>query len=243
MNQMEVSCSYERTITPSICDYDGRLSVPDCFGLFMDAAAIHAAELGVGIADMSRRGLFWLTVRTKVHFLRRPQMLERVTVWTRPIEPEKVRSIREYRLTKDGELLAEGKTEWTVVETPAGKIHPMQDVFPESVEMASAPAFAEPFCRIGPGFRAEEGFGSYTVRSSDIDVGGHMNNVAYLHALFGMLSAAERKSLPQNTVEIAFRAPCFEGETLSCFRRAAEQSAEFAMVKPDGTVGVLVKVS
>lgn len=239
---MEVSCSYGRTIAPSICDFDGKLSVPDCFGLFMDAAAIHAAELGVGIADMSSRGLFWLTVRTKVRFLRRPRMLERVTVWTRPIQPEKVRSIREYRLTKDGELLAEGKTEWTVVEMPAGKIHPMQDVFPESVEMAFAPAFAEPFCRIRPDFGAEERFGAYTVRSADIDVGGHMNNVAYLHALFGMLSTAERKTLPQGTVEIAFRAPCFEGETLACFRREADTGAEFAMIKPGGTVGVLVKV-
>ena len=240
---MEAFCSYPITVTPSVCDYDGLLSVPGCFGLFMDIAAIHAAELGVGIDDMSRRGLFWLTVRTKVHFLRRPRMLERVTVWTRPIVPEKVRSIREYRLLRDGELLAEGKTEWTVVEMPAGKIHPMPDVFPEAIEMASEPFYAAPFCRINPRFESAEAIGEYRIRSSDIDVGGHMNNVAYLHALFGMLPSAERKALPQSTVEIAFRAPCFEGETLSCFRRETADGAEFAMIKPDGTVGVLIKIS
>ena len=239
---MEAAGQYQLTVTPSVCDESGRLSIAHCFGLFMDAAAQHAAELSVGIDEMTRRGLFWLTVRTKVHFLRRPQMLERVTIRTRPIQPEKVRSIREYRLICGEELLAEGKTEWTVVEMPAGKIHPMQDVFPQAIEMAASPAYAEPFCRIDPPFSEAERFGTYTVRSNDIDVGGHMNNVAYLHALFGMLSTAERKTLPQGTVEIAFRAPCFEGETLACFRREADTGAEFAMIKPGGTVGVLVKV-
>ena len=240
---MEAKASYDFTILPSVCDFDGMLSTADCFGLFMDAAAAHADALGVGIFAMQQRGLFWLTVRTKVHFLRRPRMLERVTVHTRPIAPEKVRSIREYRLMQGDELLAEGKTEWTVVETPAGKIHPMQDVFPTAVEMAAAPQYAAPFCRIDPKFDAAAHFADYTVRATDIDVGGHMNNVAYLRALFSLLPVEAQRALPRDTVEIAFRAPCFEGETLACCRRASEDAMEFGLVKPDGTVGALIRTA
>ncbi len=177
---MEASEAYALTITPSLCDFDGKLSIPDCFSVFQDIAADHAERLGVGADAMFNRGLFWLTVKTKIHFLRRPAMPETVTVSTRPLAPEKVRSIREYRLTAGDELLAEGKTEWTVIETASGKIHPMADVFDPALELGREAGYTAPFCRIGPRFAPEERLGTYTVRSVDIDFGGHMNNVAYV---------------------------------------------------------------
>ena len=49
----------------SHCDETGRLSVQGALGEFMDIAALHAEQIGVGGADMAKRGLFWLTVRTE----------------------------------------------------------------------------------------------------------------------------------------------------------------------------------
>ena len=77
---MEASEAYALTITPSLCDFDGKLSIPDCFSVFQDIAADHAERLGVGADAMINRGLFWLTVKTKIRFLRRPAMPETVTV-------------------------------------------------------------------------------------------------------------------------------------------------------------------
>lgn len=238
---MEATTQYDLTILPSVCDLEAKLSLADTFALFMDIAAVHAAELGVGARDMISRGLFWLTVKTKVHFLRRPEMMEWVTLFTRPLAPEKIRSIREYRMTKDGELLAEGKTEWTVMEISTGKIHPMADVFPAGTELASEPRYTAPFCRIGTDFSEDGRLGTYTVRATDIDLGGHMNNVAYLRAILGLLSVEELKAFPRNEVEIAFRAPCFAGETLTCFRRVTGEGMELAALKADGRPAVLVR--
>ena len=240
---MEASESYALTILPSICDFDMRLSCPDCFAVFQDIAADHAQKLGVGAGAMFDRGLFWLTVKTKIHFLRRPAMLETVTVSTRPLAPEKVRSIREYRLTAGDELLAEGKTEWTVIETASGKIHPMADVFGSDLELGREARYTAPFCRIDPRFAPEERLGTYTVRSVDIDMGGHMNNVAYLRAVYGLLTTEARRNAPQNEVEIAFRSPCYEGETLTGYCRKLAEAWELALVKPDNTPAVLVRMA
>ncbi len=240
---MEARHQYDLTILPSVCDLEMKLSIPDTFALFMDVATVHADLLGVGATDMMRRGLFWLTVKTKVHFLRRPRMMETVTLATRPLAPEKIRSIREYRLSKGEELLAEGKTEWTVIETASGKIHPMADVFSADMELGKAPEYAAPFCRIPTDFSAAEILGTYRVRATDIDLGGHMNNVAYLRALLGMLSSAELKAFPQGEVEIAFRTPCFEGETLEIRRRPTEAGCDLAALKPDGTPAVLLRAA
>ena len=97
---MEAYYQQEMYVPISLCDREGRLSPVGAFTVFMDLASIHADLLGLGAADMIQRGLFWLTVKTKVRFLRRPRLMERVTVSTRPLAPEKVRSIREYRIER-----------------------------------------------------------------------------------------------------------------------------------------------
>ena len=57
-------------------------------------------------------------------------------------------------------------------------------------------------------------YAQYTVRSTDIDVGGHMNNAAYLKALFGTFSCKELAEKNIRSVDALFRAPCFEGDEL-----------------------------
>lgn len=238
---MEARMQSEMIVLPSLCDLEAKLSVADVFGLFMDIAAAHADTLGLGADAMIARGLFWLTVKTQVRLYRRPRLMERITVHTRPLVPEKVRSIREYRLTAGEELLAEGKTEWTVMEIQSGRIHPMADVFSPDLELGKEPEMTAPFQRIPPDFSSDELLGTYRVRSTDIDLGGHMNNVAYLRAILGFLPGAELKALPQAEVEIAFRAPCFEGETLEIRRRVTAEGWDFAALKPDGSPAVLVR--
>ena len=239
---MEAKLSRNLTVLPSVCDAQMKLSVPDLFAQFMDIATLHAEQLGVGADALFARGLFWLTVKTKVRILRRPRMLETVTVSTRPLVPERVRAIREYRLEKDGELLAEGKTEWAVIDVAAGKLCPMAGIFPPDLELAAEPAWPAPFARIRPDFSEAEALGTYTVRSTDIDLGGHMNNIAYLRAFLGVLSGGELKTMPQGEIEIVFRSPCFEGETLDLRRRETETGWELAALRPDGSPAAFLKL-
>ncbi|MBQ1371539.1 MAG: hypothetical protein IIY70_01280 [Oscillospiraceae bacterium] len=238
---MEAQMTRELIVLPSDCDREAKLSVPDLFAWFMDVATLHAQSLGVGIDDMLARGQFWLAVKTKVHILRRPRMMEPVSLFTRPLAPEKIRTIREYRLEREGELLAEGKTEWAVLDTNTGKLCPMAGIFPAELELAKEPAYPVPFARLNPDFSEAEPVGQYTVRSTDIDVGGHMNNVAYLRAVFGLLSGKELEQLPCRELEIIYRSPCFEGDTLSVRRRRTEGGWELAALLPDGKPAVLLR--
>ena len=239
---MEAQLSRTIPILPSVCDAEMKLSVPDLFAWFMDIATLHAEALGVGAKAMMDRGLFWLTVKTKVRILRRPRMLETVTLFTRPLVPERVKAIREYRLERDGELLAEGKTEWAVIDTGSGRLCPMAGIFPAGLELAAEAAYPAPFARIKPDFSGAETLGSYTVRSTDIDLGGHMNNVAYLRAVLGVLPGKELKDFPQGEIEIVFRTPCFEGDALSLRRRETETGWELALLREDGSPAAYLKL-
>ena len=94
----------------SHCDETGRLSVQGALGEFMDIAALHAEQIGVGGADMAKRGLFWLTVRTRIRFYKRPAMMQTVELETWPGTVEGMRCERYYTMKRGDALLAEAKS-------------------------------------------------------------------------------------------------------------------------------------
>ena len=231
------------TVDPSRCDSAGLLAIDHAFAMFMDIAGRHAEVLGVGMVPMLAKGLFWLTVRTKVRFLRRPAMLEAVALSTRPIAPSGTRCVREYRMEAGGEPLILGKTEWAVMDVRMGGLVPIADVFPEGTQMAPAPDFDAPFVRVTGSLARAELLGEYTVRSTDIDLGGHMNNAAYLRAALGLFSVARLKEMDPKEAEVVFLAPCFEGETLAFRVRERDGGTDFATFRPDGKLALLGRLA
>lgn len=212
---------FEKTfyVVPSICDIDARMGMADAFALFMDIATEHAEQLGIGNREMAARGLFWTTVRTRVRFIKRPAMMSKVTAGTWPGPPRKARCDRFYTLSKDGETVIEGRTEWAVVGLEDGKAHSMEDVYPEGLKILDDTLCMEPFTRFDKNFDGAEELSEYTVRSTDIDLGKHMNNVAYIRTALGAFSNAELKEMALSEIEVCFRKPCYEGEKLRIMRR------------------------
>ena len=218
-----------------------RLSVPDCFALFMDIAAPHAAMLGCGTEDLGKQDLFWLTVKSKVKIRRRPYMMEEVTVSTWPRAPEETRCFREYSITKGDETLVLGKTLWAVVNTKTGKLNRVDILYPEGFKAIDDIAIEEPFIKFDRFFEGEP-FATYTVRSTDIDFGGHMNNIAYLRAFTSLFGAKEWQEMNVSELEIHYKSPCFEGNVLTFEKKQMEDSIHFCAKLPDGKIAVYIAI-
>ena len=233
-----MKCVYSRemTILPSVCDFTGRLSVPDTFALFMDIATEHAETLGIGLGALAQRDLFWLTARTRARFIRRPRMTERVTLSTWPETPERSRCNRDYLVTANGETLIEGKTEWMVMNMKTGRLHPADSLFSGDLDLEDRRVLPGPFMRMDEDFSGAKDLGTYTVRATDIDIGGHMNNTAYLRVVAGVFSTEEWKALNIRELEAAYRTPCFEGDALMIQRRETDAGVELRLSREDRTV-------
>ena len=241
MKNMENTLKREMLVYPGVCDHRGDLGVPDTFGICMDLAAEHAARLGIGMWDLAARSLFWLTVKTRIHFLRRPRMAGAITGETWPEPADKIRCNRDYRLWAGDEVLAVGKTEWAVVNTETGKLHPAPDIYPAELEMRRDTVWDEPFSRLRDDFDGIPVFARHTVQSTDIDVGGHMNNVAYVRALAGAFSTKEWDALDLKDLEIHFKASCYEGQTIQLQRREKDGGLDIRM-SVEGKTVVLARI-
>ena len=239
---MENRFRKEILILPSLCDSSGRLGIPDTFALFMDIASEHAQALGCGIGALGERGLFWLTVRTRVRFFRRPAMMERVALVTWPEAPGRLRADRDYLLEGEGETLAAGKTEWAVLDQTTGRLVSPREVYDPALVFRPETVWPEPFSRLVD--TPMEEFARYTVRSVDMDLGEHMNNVAYLRSLAGTYSREAWQALGLRELEIAYRTPCREGDTLIWQRQTQEDGTLSLRAElEDGTTAILAKLS
>lgn len=228
----------EYLIGPGLADSTGKLGYHETFRLFMDMAANHAALIGVGLYDMGARDMFWLTVKTKAIFGVRPPIGSTVLLRTFPEKPERIRGCRSYEVIWNGSSVIRGKTEWAVMNTAAKRLVPMKDVYPEGLEFGAG-LCPEPFCRI------EESDGetylTYRVGSSDVDVGGHMNNAAYVRAMLGSLSSEELFAFAPRTIDVAYRASCYEGETLEMKKRRSDAAIEIGAYR-NGECAVLIRL-
>ena len=222
-------------VGPCVCDVSGRLGYPGAFSVFQDLATAHAPLLGVGFYDLSPRSLYWLTVRTKIVFRERPGIEEHVTLRTWAEKPGAARCSRSYEIARGEEILVCGKTEWAVINTDTHSIVPMEEVFPK-LEFDRPTACPAPYARVPDRFRDCEPFAEYRVRSTDIDVGGHMNNAAYLRALFGAFSNAELNAMEIHEIDAGFRASCFEGETLQFYKKESGGALEVRIARGEETV-------
>ena len=232
----------ELLVPLSHCDNTSCLSVPFMFNLFMDIATDHAEELHLSSKDLGEN-MFWLAVRTKIEIHRYPKMCEKVTVSTWPEKAVRVRANRHYAINDSEGVAIAGKTEWAVIDTSSGKLQRLGELYGADFEFCEDISCEKNYARISDNFENAETVREYTIKSTDIDVGQHMNNASYVRALFSLFSCKELNKHPIKEIDISYKAQSFEGETLLVKVREAEDGAfEYGMIKEDGTVSALVRI-
>ena len=165
-----------------------------------------------------RRGVFWITVKTMIRFLDPPRFLDTVEVSARMEAPEALRCRTHYRISRGGETLALGKTEWALVEVGAGRQFPIADILPRDIAFSADLPFPEPFPRIDTAF-SEPPCATHRVKALDIDMARHMNNAAYVRAIVNSYALEEWERMRVREMAVVFLASATEGEELRLQRR------------------------
>ena len=156
-------------------------------------------------------------------------------IFQRPHNPAKHVSGEEPHLTV--------RSIWAVMSHDTGRIVPMAGLYPEDI------VFDEPvpgdleFTRAGKNFDGAECIGEYTIRSVDIDLGGHMNNVNYIRAMLGCFDSAGLEAMDIHDIEVQYISQSYEGESLSFMcRDTGDGVLEIGAVKKDGKAAFIARL-
>lgn len=231
------------SVLPSLCGADQRLCIKGAFSLLVDAAADHSEQIGTGCRDMRSRHRFWLMSRAKIRFYSRPEMMDEITVTTWPKTPGHFLCDRFYTVEKDGACVLEGRQEWAVLDTDTGRPVRTEDIYPEGLSPLPAAVLPTPFSRLRDTLVGEDLVSSLRVNASDIDFGGHVNNIVYLRMLTDSFTTAEYLALSPREVEVQYLCPCFEGENLSVLRKRTDEGYLFSIRKESGKTAFLARIA
>lgn len=231
---MDNKLTIQIEIQPSDVDYNELLSYPDIFALFQNISVAQSRLFKYDQSILTPKGLFWVITRSRIRILRRPTVNEPVDLSTWPEEPDRIRGRRNYTIKKDGEPLIEGTTEWAIMDRNTNRLFIINKLYDPDFEFCQEKVFPENFYRFTDDFSGEP-FAEYRIRSIDIDFEGHMNNVAYLRALFGLFSRAELEKMDLKEIELHYKASCYEGDRLLWYRRSGENGLQLCARLENGT--------
>ena len=166
--------------------------------------------------------------------------MQTVDVRTWPAAPGSTRCDRFYSISERGQALIEGRTEWCVYDLAAKAVRPPAEAgFREGLVYSGEKVLSAPYARYRHDFADGDRVAACAVRPCDVDVGRHMNNVAYLRLLTDTFSVEEMERMNVREMEILFCMPCFEGEALDVMRRRTDYGYEFGVRRPDGRYAAL----
>ena len=138
--------------------------------------------------------------------------------------------------------MIEATGEWAMIDRNVNRLYMLDKLYEPGFEFNQEEVLAEPFYRFTSEFSGEP-FGEYRVRSIDIDYEGHMNNVNYLRAMFGLFSRAELEQMNIHEIECQYKVSCYEGDRLLWYKNQNEDSIELCAKLEDGTIIFLARIS
>lgn len=226
------------TILSGQCDTLMRFKTEAAFMTFQDVAGTHAVFIGVDDRSILKKdNALWVISKTKMKINSLPLLDEEVTVRTWPMGAEGVRCNRCYQIKKGDEVLINAISEWVIIDATTRALRKVETTsYPNDIDWIQEKSIEERFRRFKDDFNDEDLVYKRLVRSGDIDVTHHTNNVTYITMLLDTFSVKELESKQWEDVEVSYLNESFEGEILSIYRKEKEDGYYFSIKKEDGKV-------
>ncbi|MDR2055140.1 MAG: acyl-ACP thioesterase, partial [Desulfovibrio sp.] len=200
---------------------DDILPVQNLCARMEEAAALHAAQLGVGMEDLLDRGLAWALTRMRleIHELPRAHPCgasrpdNAITVKTWPVSVEGLQFRRDFLICGKDKILVRAATDWVVLNLETRRAERIPGFIgrlrPES------PEYALPAEKLRlPGQEDSGVLRRVAVRRADIDRNRHVNNRRYLEWILEATPAEICVKRHPRKIELMFRAEAVYGDNV-----------------------------
>ena len=208
---------------------------------FQDVASRHAIFLGVDdFSLLEKDNAMWVITKTKVKINKLPFWNENITIRTWPMGAEGVRCNRCYQILENDEVMINGITEWVIIDATTRTLRKVESTsYPNDIDWIKEKSIEDKFRRFKDDFTEEDFVYQRLIRSGDIDVTHHTNNVTYVTMLLDTFSVRELESMMLTEIEISYLNETLEGETLSVYRKKTDDGYCFKIVKDNDKVAVM----
>lgn len=207
-------------------DVNGRLKLRALADYLQEAAARHAAHIGVGVDDLAGKNLLWVLSRIAIVIENYPGPGEQLNVETWPRSPEKLFAMREFVVSdKNGLPVCRASSAWLLLDAGSfrpKKIETLGSVIPRN---EGKPCLAKTLPKLEP-VECSKIF-TQQIRPSAIDLNGHLNNAEY----FALAQDAMAKQMDNifaiREIRMNFVSDLKSGETVAVFAGKGDESGKY----------------
>ena len=203
--------------------------------LFQEAATRQAEAMGIGFEDMRGEGVLWAVIRTAYDIIEQPEIFDDVQVRTWPHDPSKFSFLRDYQiLSKDGELMVKGTSEWVLMSSEDRSFVPLFSVYDGTRDFIDERNYEKKPRKLRD-FDAS-GATAYTLTPpySSVDLNGHVNNSMYADYIADALSP-DAGFCPRS-FQIDYRREMLEGKPAHIYTAATEDGMQAKGVDDEGNI-------
>ena len=232
-------------VQPDHCGRDTAISPVGVFIAFQAISAEHAQILGIGVSDMALKKKYWVTVHNRIDFTGRAWLLDELeaSTWAEPCDPDSLKCFRGYSLTRNGRQVAVGRTQWAIIDEE-GQALPFRDSgFPEDYEYVTLPGITDDPIWFEDDYTDDDVCGEFTVRSTDIDFGHHMNNIAYIRKFLDRFPSESITGKAIRSIEIHYGHPCMEGKTLKVYQKKENGYSRMCIRNSKGQMAAMIRIT
>jgi len=201
------------TVEAFDCRPDGCIKLNALMQVLQEAAARHAEQLGVGLADLDRRDCFWVLVNFRIEMTETPRWGDGMTIRTWPSGFTRLVASREFiGQGSDGRELFRAASEWMILDKHCSRPKNLERL-DLHLPQAGPKALSTELRRLRP---AEAYTPAYTlsVPFSSLDFNGHVNNTEYVRWALDGLHRRLGRSPAIRSLQVTYTAEVFEGDEI-----------------------------
>ena len=225
---MENYLNKDYVATISDIDFNFEFNLVGLMREFQDLATRHSKEMGLSYFDLKQNdNAFWVLSKIKVKFLQDlPKWGDKFSILTYPLEPTNVRYGRNFKMsTKDGPTAIIGSSEWCILDLDTRKIRRTNTISsnPMNFDYISERLESESYTIIDD-TQDDELLPLFekVVRSTDLDINLHMNNVVYTKIVLDCFDAIFLQKNKIKEYELHFLKEAQEGAKIDIFKKQVE---------------------
>lgn len=238
-------------------DYQSKLRPNALLNLLNESAGRHADHLSYGWESMHNQGWFWALARIELHINQYPNWKENLHIQTWPKHVDRLFAYRDFRLfNAAGTEIGVASTAWLIVDASLRKtIRPdtvvdlkhriknaEQQPSQEFLSEIPQEAILVPPEKIA--IPAQYNYSvPYTIKYTDLDINGHVNNVAYFNWVYENIPFEVLKNKYLTRISLNFISEMTETDEVELkFDTSGENTWTVHGIKNKSQTGFLVKL-
>lgn len=201
-------------------DFNSVVPITELIKMFQIATFNHSNEIGLDHVSMQKNSnAFWVITKLKIILNSSVVVADKVSVTTWTHEVGGVRALRDCVIKKGSSIKAKATSEWCCLDWDTRRLRKMSSIAYPKLSMEKTNNLNTTFSNMREEVCEKDFVYSRVVRSSDIDVNFHTNNLKYNSMVLDAFTVEEFKTIDIKEYEIYFVNESYEGDKIDIFKK------------------------